>query len=60
MMIDGFKILREIHHEQTYDLIVYQQALEEAGFKDVQVMADFGDHSVNDETSRWFFKAVKI
>ncbi|ACA82231.1 class I SAM-dependent DNA methyltransferase [Leuconostoc citreum] len=58
--IDGFKILREIHHEQTYDLIVYQQALEEAGFKDVQVMADFGIHSVNDETSRWFFKAVKI
>jgi len=57
--IDGFKILREIHHEQTYSLANYQHELERAGFKNISVSADFGKQTVNDTTQRWFFKAVK-
>lgn len=58
--IDGFKILREIHHEQTYALTVYQRELELAGFKDITVSADFGKHDINETTERWFFRAVKV
>lgn len=57
--IDGFKIIREIHHEQTYALSVYKQSLINAGFKNIEVYSDFGNGSITDETTRWFFKAVK-
>lgn len=57
--IDGFKILREIHHEQTYSLATYRRELEIAGFKNIIVSADFGKQAVNGTTQRWFFKAVK-
>lgn len=57
--IDGFKILREIHHEQTYDLAIYQHELKQAGFTDIKVSADFGQTAIQATTDRWFFKAVK-
>ncbi len=57
--IDGFKVLREIHHEQTYDLETYQRELMAAGFEQITVSADFGDSTIDDATDRWFFKAVK-
>ncbi|GMA67773.1 methyltransferase [Leuconostoc gelidum subsp. gelidum] len=57
--IDGFRILREIHHEQTYTLSVFQRELELAGFEDITVSADFGNQTINDTTERWFFRAVK-
>jgi len=57
--IDGFNILREIHHEQTYDLDIYQQVLSTVGFTDIEVTADFGKRAIDDKTERWFFKAVK-
>lgn len=57
--IDGFKILREIHHEQTYDLATYERELRLAGFEQIAVSADFGNSTIDDATDRWFFKAVK-
>lgn len=57
--IDGFKIIREIHHEQTYPLATYQQELRDAGFTDISVSADFGQSAIQETTDRWFFKAVK-
>ena len=57
--IDGFKILREIHHEQTYQLDIYQRELLAAGFTNITISADFGHKEINDTTERWFFKAVK-
>lgn len=57
--IDGFKIMREIHHEQTYNLATYQQLLQKVGFKNIEVSADFGRDEIHEDTTRWFFKAVK-
>ncbi|HEY4399273.1 MAG TPA: methyltransferase domain-containing protein [Lactobacillaceae bacterium] len=54
--IDGFKLLREIHHEQTYARDVYIKALQDAGFTDIRVTADFGERDANDEDDRWFFE----
>ncbi|GMA70230.1 methyltransferase [Leuconostoc litchii] len=57
--VDAFKVMREIHHEQTYDLKTYQQVLEQAGFHDIEVSANFGHDSIDETSERWFFKAVK-
>lgn len=57
--IDGFRQLQEIHTERTYDLAIYQQLLTEAGFKDIEISADFGRSAVDEQTTRWFFNATK-
>ncbi|MDI6523680.1 class I SAM-dependent DNA methyltransferase [Leuconostoc suionicum] len=57
--IDAFKIMREIHHEQTYDLKTYQETLKNAGFHDIEVFANFGQNDIVESTERWFFRAVK-
>ncbi|MDF7627395.1 class I SAM-dependent methyltransferase [Lactobacillaceae bacterium L1_55_11] len=57
---DAFALLREVHHEQTYSLEVYQRLLKQAGFGEVAVWADFGQAEVGPETERWFFQAEKV
>lgn len=57
--IDGFKLLREVHHEQTYELDTYMQLLTTVGFKDIEVTSAFGQHPIDLETDRWFFKMKK-
>ncbi|MFC6253816.1 class I SAM-dependent DNA methyltransferase [Secundilactobacillus hailunensis] len=49
----------ELHHERTYELAVYQRLLKAAGFKQVEVSADFGQTSVQADTTRWFFVCTK-
>ncbi|RRK09867.1 class I SAM-dependent methyltransferase [Lactiplantibacillus garii] len=56
---DAFDEVSELHHERTYDLADYQQALAAAGFKHVRVTADFGQTAPDAQTTRWFFTCQK-
>ncbi|MDQ0221644.1 class I SAM-dependent DNA methyltransferase [Streptococcus moroccensis] len=49
----------EIHEERTYELLTYDILLEQAGFTDVKVYADFEDKAPTDKSARWFFVARK-
>ena len=49
----------EIHEERTYDLLTYDILLEQAGFKNVKVYADFEDKEPRDTSRRWFFVCEK-
>lgn len=49
----------EIHEERTYDLLTYDILLEQAGFTDVKVYADFEDREPTETSKRWFFVARK-
>ncbi|MCP8857810.1 class I SAM-dependent DNA methyltransferase [Latilactobacillus fuchuensis] len=57
--IDGYQELNELHHERTYPLADFTTTLEQVGFKNVQVSADFGQNAVQTDSVRWFFSAVK-
>lgn len=57
--IDGYQQIQEIHTERTYDIETYQRLLQKAGFKDIQISADFGRSAVTPESDRWFFNAIK-
>lgn len=48
----------ELHKERTYPIQEYLTMLEEAGFTNVEVSADFGEE-ITGENIRWFFKAQK-
>lgn len=57
---DGrFSRVDELHEERTYDLLTYDVLLEEAGFKNVKVYADFEDKEPTATSARWFFVAEK-
>lgn len=57
---DGrFSRVDEIHEERTYDLLTYDVLLEQAGFKQVAVYADFEDKEPTETSARWFFVAEK-
>lgn len=49
----------EIHEERTYDLLTYDILLEQAGFKNVKVYADFEDKEPTETSRRWFFVCEK-
>lgn len=57
--IHGYDRVSETHYERTYDLTDYQAALKQVGFKQINVSADFGKQTVNDQTTRWFFECQK-
>jgi ubiquinone/menaquinone biosynthesis C-methylase UbiE len=57
--IDAYKPLIEQHKERTYPIADFKAALTDCGFTDVQVSADFGRSAVQDDSTRWFFSAVK-
>jgi ubiquinone/menaquinone biosynthesis C-methylase UbiE len=54
-----FERYAEYHRERTYPLAVYRRLLQEAGFSDVTVTADFGDAEVAEDSKRWFFACKK-
>lgn len=49
----------ELHQERTYPLERYQVMLENAGFTNIQMMADFTDEKPNETSRRWFFVCQK-
>lgn len=48
----------EIHRERTYPLTFYKEELEQAGFRNIEITADFSNGLAEDNV-RWFFKAEK-
>ncbi|WP_283583433.1 class I SAM-dependent DNA methyltransferase [Limosilactobacillus difficilis] len=57
---DGsYQRFAETHFERAYSLAWWRQSLLAAGFKDVQVSADFGQKSPADKTRRYFFECHK-
>ncbi|MBP2622793.1 class I SAM-dependent DNA methyltransferase [Streptococcus oricebi] len=57
---DGrFQRYDEVHEERTYELLTYEVLLEQAGFKQVQIYADFEDQAPQADSKRWFFVAEK-
>ena len=57
---DGsYQRVSEMHHERTYEMDEYLDALDRTGFKQITVSADFGQHEVDDQTTRWFFICEK-
>ena len=57
--LGGYQELNELHHERTYPMADFVAALEAVGFKQIKVSADFGQETVQDDSVRWFFSAVK-
>ena len=49
----------EVHEERTYEILTYDVLLEQAGFKNVKVYADFTDKEPTETSARWFFVAEK-
>lgn len=49
----------EVHEERTYELLTYEILLEQAGFTNIQVYADFTDQAPDEKSLRWFFVAEK-
>ncbi|HJE44705.1 class I SAM-dependent DNA methyltransferase [Levilactobacillus namurensis] len=56
---DAYHKVTELHHERTYALADYQQALQQAGLTLKRVSADFGERDIDDQTTRWFFEATR-
>lgn len=56
---DIFERIHEFHEERTYSIEVFTKLLTNAGFKDIDVKADFGRQSIQSDTSRWFFTCRK-
>ncbi len=53
-----YERFEETHKERTYPIKTYVNLLKEAGFKNVEVSADFNE-DINDESKRWFFACTK-
>lgn len=54
-----YRKVTELHHERTYELADYQTALADAGLSLQRVSADFGEHEVAADTTRWFFEVTR-
>lgn len=54
-----YERIGETHFERSYSLETITAALENSGFTDVQVRADFGAAKPNEQTTRWFFSCRK-
>ncbi len=50
----------ELHRERTYSLESYQRMLENAGFSEIEMYADFIDSPPNEKSRRWFFVCRKL
>lgn len=56
---DTFMREDELHLERTYSLETYQLLLKLAGFKQVELYADFKDTQPTETSQRWFFVCHK-
>ncbi|HCM89905.1 MULTISPECIES: class I SAM-dependent methyltransferase [Vagococcus] len=54
-----FERFDELHEERTYDISTYKTLIKDAGFKSVEVYADFEDVAPSEESNRWFFVCQK-
>lgn len=56
---DQFVRYDEFHKERTYTMENYLRMLENSGFSEVKIYADFTDKAPDDESRRWFFVCQK-
>lgn len=49
----------EVHEERTYERLTYEILLEQAGFTNIQMFADFTNQAPDEKSLRWFFVAEK-
>ncbi|MHC5372719.1 class I SAM-dependent DNA methyltransferase [Enterococcus sp. LJL120] len=49
----------ELHQERTYPLEIYINMLENAGFENVKIFADFSEAAPTEKSERWFFVCQK-
>lgn len=49
----------ELHFERTYSLDTYQRLLKQAGFRQIELYADFKDDEPTETSQRWFFVCHK-
>lgn len=54
-----FNRLQEVHEERVFEMNVYKSLLKKAGFKTIEVSADFGRSNIEAESPRWFFACQK-
>ncbi|WP_416149292.1 class I SAM-dependent DNA methyltransferase [Salipaludibacillus sp. HK11] len=54
-----YERMDEEQYQRTFEPHVYKQWLEDAGFHNIEITADFGEKDVEEEDDRIFFKAVK-
>ncbi len=57
--INGYTVNTELHKERTYPIDTFTMILQDIGFKNIHVSADFGESDVKDDSTRWFFSAEK-
>lgn len=57
--IDAYKIIREVHHEQTYEIEILIKLLKESGFNEIKTSSDFGEQKIDSNTDRVFFEVRK-
>lgn len=57
--IDGYKVVREIHHEQTFNVDTYKKLLSEVGFNKIEISAEYGHQKPTEQTDRLFFEVTK-
>lgn len=57
--IQGYSVNTELHKERTYPISTFETILKDTGFKNISVSADFGESTVKDDSTRWFFSAEK-
>lgn len=55
----AYERLSELHYERTYPLVTYKTMLAQAGFKQVEVSADFARKEATENDERWFFICQK-
>lgn len=49
----------ELHKQRTYSLEQYISWLKSVGFSNIEMTSDFGENTITDNTTRWFFKCEK-
>ncbi|WP_102691264.1 class I SAM-dependent DNA methyltransferase [Rummeliibacillus pycnus] len=54
-----FERFEEYHYQRTYDIDTYIKMLQQAGFSEITVTADFVEEAPTEESERIFFRAKK-
>lgn len=49
----------ELHKQRTYSLEQYISWLKSVGFSNIEMTSEFGENTITDNTTRWFFKCEK-
>ncbi|MFJ8262232.1 class I SAM-dependent DNA methyltransferase [Rummeliibacillus sp. NPDC094406] len=54
-----FERFEEYHYQRTYEIQTYVNMLQQAGFTDITITADFSSKTPTEKSERIFFRAIK-